>query len=165
MKTHCNYFFMALLLILSSCIGSDDDDPVSYVAVGDRLPEFSVELSDGTVVSTQTLRGCAALIVFFNTDCPDCRRELPEVERLQEMNPAVTIVCIAREESAEKIAAYWAEAGLTLPYSPQPDRRIFNLFASSGIPRLYIADGQGTVTAVFGDTDYPTAEQLARLIP
>ena len=52
-------------------------------------------------------------------------------------------ICIAREEGEADIVAYWEANHLTLPVSPQPDRRIYSLFASVGIPRVFYArDGK-----------------------
>ena len=55
------------------------------------------------------------------------------------------MIAIAREESAPEIAAYWQANALSIPYSPQSDRRIFSLFASSTIPRVYICSPSGIV--------------------
>lgn len=38
----------------------------------------------------------------------------------------------------EAVAAFWQKYGLTLPYSVQPDRKIYDLFASSIVPRVYV---------------------------
>ena len=54
------------------------------VTVGDALPQFSVQLSDGGVFDTATLGGRPSLIIFFNTTCPDCQRTLPEVQEVYE---------------------------------------------------------------------------------
>jgi hypothetical protein len=55
------------------------------------------------------------------------------------------MVAIAREEQQENIAAFWQERHLSIPYSPQKDRRIFNLFATQSIPRAYICSVEGIV--------------------
>lgn len=100
------------------------------------------------------------MIVFFNTSCADCQRELPRLnaiyedsERLAEILPTTVygpgrVVCIAREESSEDIERLWREKSLNLPYSAQPDRRIYSLFARSIIPRQYIVDPEGVVVRV-----------------
>ncbi|MBQ7691331.1 MAG: TlpA family protein disulfide reductase [Muribaculaceae bacterium] len=131
------------------------------VGVGDRLPAFAVTLGDGTVVSDQTLLGAPAMIVFFNTTCPDCRRELPVVEQFYRRHGQhCRVVAIAREQLRDDIAAYWAANSLTLPYSPQPDRAVFNLFATERIPRIYQVNSQGIITAAYDDTHLPTLDEL-----
>ncbi len=57
-------------------------------------------------------------------------------------------VCISREEGEASVKAYWEENGFTMPYSAQTDRSVYNLFASSGIPRRYEADENLVITHV-----------------
>ena len=129
---------------------SPDSDETSLIRVGDRLPSFSVDVitSDGTgVFSTERLTG-RTVIVFFHTGCSDCQRELPELNDYylrHRSEPGFQIVAIAREEQQESIAAFWQAHQLSIPYSPQSDRHIFNLFATQTIPRVYICSPEGVV--------------------
>lgn len=132
-----------VMVALTGCI-NEREEPVWSLQVGDRLPEFEVVLNNGDQVTTESLRDSESVIVFFNTSCGDCRRELPEIQKLYDecllQNRLVRFICISREEGAASVAKFWDENHLTMPYSAQPDRRIYNLFASSGIPRIYEAD-------------------------
>ncbi len=133
---------------LTSCV-YDKEEPEISIQVGDPLPRFSVTLLDGERFSTDELAGSEIenlVILFFNTNCPDCQRELPQAQLLYDriladetLSRTTRLICIAREEDAASIREYWAANGLTLPASPQPDRTVYNLFASTGIPRLYLA--------------------------
>lgn len=50
----------------SSCITDDDDDRGDFALVaGDALPQFSVEMSDGGMLNTQSFSGKVGVIVFF----------------------------------------------------------------------------------------------------
>lgn len=142
-----------MMLVMASCsmIKEEVDDPVGEekVQVGDRLPEFSVVMNDGRVVSPEVLRGKPSLIVFFSTTCRDCQRELPGLDRrYREHGTDTTFVAISREQGDAEVAAYWTSNGFTLPYSPQADRSVYSLFATSGIPRIYISDATGIVRQV-----------------
>lgn len=132
-----------VMVALTGCI-NEREEPVWSLQVGDRLPEFEVVLNNGDQVTTESLRDSESVIVFFNTSCGDCRRELPEIQKLYDecllQNRLVRFICISREEGAASVAKFWDENHLTMPYSAQPDRRIYNLFASSGIPRIYEVD-------------------------
>lgn len=146
-----------------SCV--TDDDKVTSIKVGERIPQFSVVLDDGSSLSSSDLQGHRSLIVFFNTSCPDCRRELPVLQRVYDQAPAGSrIVCISREEDSESVAAYWAASGLTLPYSAQTDRAVYSKFASGIIPRIYAVDENLTVIAAFSDTDMPSEQALLYLL-
>ena len=162
---------IVLLLILlsgfaASCVSEGEPDNTGLKA-GDTLPDFTVALNDGRVVSTSSLRGKRVLIELFNTGCPDCRESLPEINSLYESfkdDPDVKIFAIARAQEAPELALYWEENGLSLPYSPQPDRTVYDLFASSGIPRIYIADAAGIIIAAFGPEDRPSLSLLTSLL-
>lgn len=146
---------MALLALSCNTVNDGDDTNVKeYVKVGDRVPVFSVDVVDSegrtSVFSTARLTG-ETVIVLFNTSCGDCRRELPQLNAYylaHRHDKGFQMVAIAREESAESIAAYWQAQGFEIPYSPQPDRRIYNLFASSIIPRVYYCTADGIVTRI-----------------
>ena len=74
------------------------------------------------------------------------------------------IVLIARKNTAEDIEPFWQTAGLTMPYSPQPDRKVYSLFAPRVIPRIYISDAQGIIRYMHLDMSMPSAETLAEEI-
>ena len=135
-------------VVFAACsMGDDDDGEVrEYVKVGDRVPAFSVETvlaDDSTAMfSTAQLTGETVIVLFRMNDYYLQHRH----EKVFQM------VAISREEGAESVAAYWKEQGLSIPYSAQTDRRIYNLFASSVIPRTYFCSADGTVTRILVET-------------
>lgn len=132
--------------VLTALAGGKD----TFVQPGDTLPAFCIEMADGSRLTTQALKGHPVVLAFFNTNCLDCRRELPLLQRLHdEAGEAYRVVCVSRSQGHDEIAAYWQKTGLTLPYSPQADRAVYSLFAPHGLPRVYVADGDGVVQAVF----------------
>ncbi|MBQ8101062.1 MAG: TlpA family protein disulfide reductase [Paludibacteraceae bacterium] len=163
-----------LPLLLAGCI--DDPRPSGGdLGQGDRLPAFSVRLSDGTLATNESLHGAPALIVFFHTGCADCRQELPVIDSFYRTagtgdpilgkRPSVQVVCISREEEEDEVAAYWQEQGLSMPYSAQADRKVYSLFASSRIPQLYMIDRYGVITALWDDRQMPSLQDLLAAIP
>lgn len=144
--------FLALSMLVGCVVDEHDEDAdkEDLVKVGDRLPSFSVDVIDGDstyVFSSDRLTG-PTVIVFFHTGCSDCQRELPELNDYylrHRSDPGFQMVAIAREESEADVTAYWQEHGLVIPYSPQADRRIFNLFAFMTIPRVYVCSPSGIV--------------------
>lgn len=159
----CFYVFavLALTVITGGCI-KDNDGGRDPLKEGDRLPQFTVVLNDGSSVNVpEDLVGSVSCIVFFNTACPDCREELQLIDELHSDYPQIPLLLISREEEAASIESYWQEAGLTLPYSPQKDRAVYSLFARSVIPRIYISDSKGFIRHIHTDSPLPTLEQLA----
>ena len=64
-------FIFVGLLLACGCV-TEEDEPEWSLGVGDCLPDFSVETIGGKVVSAEGLRGRVAVVVLFNTSCPDC---------------------------------------------------------------------------------------------
>ncbi len=158
---------MCIALSLFSCVDNQDEVVGSKIEVGDALPTFSVTTNTGTTVSNKTLKGGVGVIVFFYTPCKDCQQALPvvdEVYRSLQTNSSIGWIAIGRSEAAATVASYWAAHNFVLPYSAQPDRTVYDLFAHSGVPRIYISDTSGVVQAMFDDSAPLTSEQLEAAI-
>lgn len=145
---------MLLYLLLTGCSSIEDDETKERVAVGDRVPLFSVEMvKDGerSTFSTSHLTG-ETVIVFFSVKCGDCQRDLPKLNQYylkHKDDPGFQMIAISRAEGEELVVPFWEEYGLQIPYSAQNDRSIYELFASSKVPRVYFVSAQGIVTRVF----------------
>ena len=138
---------MLLCLLMTGCSSIEDDHEVTErVNVGDRVPSFTVDVvKDGERIMFSTSH-------LFNTTCPDCQRDLPKLNQYylkHKADEGFQMVAISRAEDEDAVAAYWKDNGLQIPYSAQNDRRIYELFASSIIPRIYFVSAQGIVTRVF----------------
>ena len=144
--------FLLTICALTSCLGKlETSTPADIITVGQKLPNFEVALSDGTIMTSSMLQGKPSVIVFFNTSCKDCQRELPLIQQLYEgtTSEAANFLCISRAEGKATIEAFWTQNKLTLPYSAQEDKAVYNKFATSTIPRVYISDSSGTVRNVY----------------
>lgn len=183
MKTnHIRHFGFGLIMgaiMLSACMNESESQNTTKVQIGDQVPYVNVSVtvpdsSDWRFESGKTVgydshanKGRRQFILFFHTTCPDCQRELPVVQEFYSRHKGETeiaFVCIARAESDADITEYWSTNRLTLPYSPQADRREFDKFADSGIPRIYVTDENGYVTSIFTDRDELTQELLESTI-
>ena len=153
---------LASLFLATSCVFEQDSADEEYeMAVGDTIPDFTVTMTDGSVVTGADLRKGNALIMFFHSDCPDCRGTLPSVQKVYDeyLSKGVKFALISRSQLAEEINPYWNEMGYTMPYSPQPNRQIYELFASSRVPRVYICK-EGKVISFYRDDPIPTYDQI-----
>lgn len=146
---------MLACLMLWGC-GSihEEDDVVERIVVGSRVPIFSVNVVDyeglTTSFSTNRLYG-ETVIVFFSTQCKDCQRELPELNDYylkHKDDEGFQMVAISRAEGEQSVADFWSANNLQIPYSAQTDRHVYELFASSIIPRVYFVSEQGIVTKI-----------------
>lgn len=154
-----------LCISLSACITEDEEmESGNNLEVGDRIPSFSIVMNDGSRVEDEDLLGEVSLIVFFNTACKDCQQELPVIQRFYEAFPQYPLLCISREEGEASVSAYWQKQEFTMPYSAQQDRRVYQLFASHTIPRIYVVDEEGIIRAVFTDNPLASYEDLVQAV-
>lgn len=141
---------IALIPLMGGCV--KEDEAIWSLQPGDALPQFSVQV-EGKTVTTESLRGKKSVIVFFDTNCKDCRAALPQIQAAYDealkTDEAVTYLCISREEPSWEIQQYWQENNLTLPFSAQTDRKVYNLFASSIIPRIYVSNANLIIEKVY----------------
>ena len=135
------------------------------LAVGDRIPDFSIIMSDGSYVTGEHLRQGVSCIVFFTTECPDCRKTLPHIQRVYDefSGKEVRFALISRQEGAESIQTYWLKQGFTMPYSAQEDREIYEMFAKTRVPRVYICKN-GLIKAIFTDAPNPEYEDMKTVL-
>lgn len=152
---------LCAFLCSSGCI-KDKVEGVE-LKVGERLPKFSVVMSDGSQVSDESLMGSVSCIMFFHTSCPDCQRTLPVVQQVYDeyAQNGVLFAIISREQTSRSVRTFWAQEKLNMPFSAQSDRTIYNKFAQSRIPRVYICDKDGIIRYVYTDDPTPTYENLS----
>ncbi len=154
-----NIWIVVLGLILSSCIKEKQGEEL---VVGDRLPDFKVVMNDGSVVSDDILCEGVSVVMFFHTSCPDCQQALPRVQQIYDeyASKGVLFTLMSREESAADIETYFDRKELKLPYSAQNDRKVYEKFAQSRIPRIYICEKGGIIRYIFTDDPVPSYDEL-----
>lgn len=152
---------LVFVLMCGGCITEKEVTGENDLQPGDTLPFFTVTMNTGEEVSTESLRGKESMIVFFNTECADCRKELPVIDEFWQLRGnEVNVVCISRAEGETAVASYWEENGLTLPYSAQDNRCVYDLFAPTIIPRIYVSGPDLVIRKVWTDNPMPSLEDL-----
>lgn len=150
-----------LSLLLFGCITENLEGEGESLKSGDKLPKFSIVLNDNSVVSNETLLGKACLIVFFHTECPDCRKGFPAIQQVcEEFDGRMRFIAIGTGEDSMKVEEYWMKYNMTIPFSAQHDRNVFHLFAPNTIPHVFVIDKSGRIKYVHTDNPVATYEQL-----
>lgn len=161
MKSKMKYGITGIATLMTMSLSCIKDKYEEGLEVGDALPEFTIKISDGSVANVpEDLQGSISCIVFFNTECPDCQEELPVVQKFYDARPDIKVLLVSRDEEEKSITKYWADNSLTMPFSAQTDRKIYNLFAKSSIPRIYLSDSNCRIKFIFTDATLPSLSML-----
>ena len=115
------FLFGAVMVCACSFASEEGNERQELVEVGQKLPAFAVVMNDSTLVSSTDLTGKPSMIVFFNTACTDCRKELPIVQELfEEFSDRANFMAISRAEGRESVAAYWEKKNWKSPTAHKP---------------------------------------------
>ena len=126
-------------------------------------PTFSFDKLDGTVVNSSDLRGRVAVVDFWATWCPACRRELPELEKVFKQykgNPKVSFWAVDVQKGGEtpaKAQDFMQKAGYTIP-TAFDSQKASDILIADDFPSLIIIDKRGRIRLVH--TGYDNSEQL-----
>lgn len=137
-----------------SCVGEKGGDGViNHVNVGDKVPAFTVDPPEGAewtgFTSPEDFGGRKSLLVLFDPTCGQCKIVLPIIETvwkelIRDNRDEYCLVNISRQRTEES-AELWETKGFEMPYHLDPDRSVFELFANSTVPRIYLIDTDGIV--------------------
>ncbi len=117
--------------------------------VGDPIPDFVLPTFDGGTVSRASLEGRVSLVIFWNTWCPNCMRELPELARsYAKLGPeglVVLAVNTALNDSETRARAYWEKQGYSFPAGFDRTFDVGQSFGLFGVPTVILVDPKGVV--------------------
>lgn len=134
-----------------SVIACEKIDTPKRIQEGDSLPSFSIVMNTGKIINDSELSFGNTLLVFFHTQCPDCIKELKELQPFYDKySKELKIILISRAEEENEILAFWEQNGYTMPFSAQKDRKIYELFSDTGIPFVVFTEN-GKVIKTWDD--------------
>ena len=155
------------MIVLAGICGCIKDNPKGAdLKVGDTLPDFEVVMSDGSVLTDDVMKESVSVVMFFSTSCLDCRQTLPQMQRIYDeyASEGIVFALVSRAESEGSISLFWEENSLTMPYSAQSDRTVYELFANEGVPRVYVSEKGGIIRYIHTDNPNPSYDVLKNSI-
>lgn len=146
---------LLVILLLPSCGNrnakqetADETETTTLVKAGDKAPDFTVKMFDGSDVSLSELRGKVVLLNFWATWCPPCREELTHVQTEiidRFAGRPFVFLPVSRGESRETVTAFREKTGYAFPMGIDSARTVYDRFASNFIPRNFLIDTDGKV--------------------
>ena len=125
------------------------------------LPDFEVVMNNGIRVCDEDLMKGVSVVMFFHTSCPDCQQTLPVMQEIYDIyaSEGVSFALISREDVQVDVEFFWNKKGLHIPYSAQKDREVYEKFAKTRIPRVYI-NKDGIIRYIYTDDPVPSYDDL-----
>ena len=144
-------------------------DSTGYIVkVGQKAPNFTIELTDGNHITLDSLRGKVVMLQFTASWCGVCRKEMPFIEKdiwlKHKSNPNFALIGIDRDEPLDVVKEFAKATGITYPIGLDPNADIFAEYAlrKSGITRNVLIDRNGDIvmlTRLFNEEEFKTLTQ------
>ncbi len=121
-------------------------------AVGHAVAEFSLEKKGGgTFDYPKDAQGKVVFLNFWASWCPECKIELPELEKMNKKYHEQPFLFLAVNIDKKRRAAdrFLKKAGLDLLVLYDTERKVVNAFGPVGMPASYLIDVEGRVHKVY----------------
>jgi len=141
------FFLLCSFTVLSQNI---NDDRGYIVKVGDKAPDFTVELTNGQTFTLSDYKGKIIMLQFTASWCSVCRKEMPFIEKeiYQELKAKdFVLVGIDKDESIEKVNKFVEQTKITYPIALDVGGEVFLKYAhpKAGITRNVIINKKGEI--------------------
>jgi len=176
-----NYRITALvgILIFTNAFGQSgieipkQEIPEEYeftAKIGDKIPDFTLTLSNGKTISSKDWRGKVVMLQFTASWCGVCRKEMPYIQQdiwvKNKRNSNFLLFGVDRDEPLEKVKQYQKEMNISYPLAIDPNADIFGLFADkrAGVTRNVIINREGKIvymTRLFKEREF---REMVRII-
>lgn len=151
-RNHRFAFALGLLLGASAFAASPAPPPPSAPPEpGTPAPTFASRRVDGGTLALESLRGHVVLVNFWALNCPPCRIEMPELEKLHRRfaDRGVQVIGVTEMNPADsEVKRYIAEIGVSYPILLDPGARIGALYGIEAHPTSVVIDAHGIVRFV-----------------
>ena len=150
--------------------------PADYgyiVKVGQQMPDITLQLTDGSALTTSDLKGKVVMLQFTASWCGVCRKEMPHIEKeiwqKHKNKSDFALIGIDLQEPLETVKKFASDMEITYPLALDPDGKIFYTFAAegAGVTRNVIVDRTGKIvymTRLFKKEEFDEMKKVIDLL-
>lgn len=155
-------FLLAALLLSFHTFAQTPDDRGYIVKIGQKAPDFTIQLTNGKTVQLSSLKGKIVMLQFTASWCSVCRREMPHIEsyiwQKHQNDSNFALIAVDFDEPLAKVKKFAKDVPISYPIGLDPKGNIFALYAdrNAGVTRNVIIDKTGKI--VFMTRLYNTEE-------
>jgi peroxiredoxin len=125
------------------------------VKVGQRAPEIELETLGGGKARLSDLRGHPVVVTFWQTWCPSCRKEFPELMKVQAEYSAAGLRVLAvnsldqeHSRDVKHVKQFIEEMQVTFPVAIDKRGRSRDKYGILALPTMVFIDSGGVVRAI-----------------
>jgi cytochrome c biogenesis protein CcmG/thiol:disulfide interchange protein DsbE len=152
---------LVVVAVVAVVVGAELLSGSSHSGAGRPAPQLPTSVIVPPAVHLSSLRGKPAAINFWASWCEPCRREAPELERLnRSLNGSATVVGVDWSDGLDSARAFIREHHMTYPNLRDQDGAVGQKYGLIGLPETFILDSHGTISEVLQG---PQTAQSVRL--
>ena len=145
--------FLGALLAINGCFcnGKPRTASVRTLAIGREAPDFSLPLTDGSVLKLSNYRGKIIILDFWATWCGPCKMEIPGfiniMDKYSDRGVVIIGVSLDANLTMEQLAAFGRKMGINYQIGmPEDNEAISYQYGGIGsIPTTFTIDRQGRI--------------------
>ncbi len=145
---------LIILLTISFSLAADWRQPElshNLTVVKNVIPasDFELQNMDEETIKLSDYRGKVVLLNFWATWCPPCVREMPSMERLQQLvgEDGFKVVAVNQMEEPDDVFAFTGQIELDPTFDILFDTasKVSQAYAVRGLPTTYLIDKKGNI--------------------
>ena len=145
------------LLLIVAAAGCSSQQGYSPIEVGQTAPSFSLkDAASGDIVNSDSMQGEVIVVAFWSTSCPNCIREMDELERIH-ASARAQVVGIALDDDPDRVISLAKKKNIDYQIL-MGHQEVFDRFDGFSIPYTIILDRNRKVRKKFHGR--MTAEQF-----